>query len=115
MIGDVVRFVSTRPPRILITGRPPTCSPAFGEHLTGELVETCVLAAAREVGLDLAEFVVGTEFAQARPRVGRHAYVVEFAGGVPDEARLAAFCDRLDRELAARNEDYEDAARSRPA
>ena len=108
VIGDVVRFVSTRPPRILITGRTSYMLSSFGEHLTGELVETCVLAAAREVGLDVAEFAVGAEFAQARGEWGRHAYVVEFAGGVPDEARLAAFRDRLDRGLAARNEDYEE-------
>ena len=108
VIGDVVRFVSTRPPRILITGRTSYMLSSFGEHLTGELVETCVLAAARDVGLDVAEFAVGTEFAQSRNEWGRHAYVVEFVGGVPDEARLAAFRKRVDRELAARNEDYEE-------
>jgi hypothetical protein len=108
LIGDVVRFVDTRPPRLLIVGRTSYMLSSFGEHLTGELVETCVLAAARAQGLDVAEFAVGTQFAQTRGEWGRHAYVVEFTGGVPDAAKLRAFRDALDRELASRNEDYEE-------
>jgi hypothetical protein len=108
VIGDVVRFVDTRPPRLLITGRTSYMLSSFGEHLTGELVETCVLAAARSLGLDVAEFTVGTQFGQARGEWGRHAYVVEFVGGIPDAARLKAFRDAVDRELAIRNEDYDE-------
>lgn len=108
VIGDVVRFVDTRPPRLLITGRTSYMLSSFGEHVSGELVETCVLAAARAQGLDVAEFSVGTQFAQGRGEWGRHAYVVEFVGGVPEEAKVTAFRDALDRELASRNEDYEE-------
>ncbi len=108
LIGDVVRFVSTRPPRLLITGRTSYMLSSFGEHLTGELVETCVLAAARSQGLDVAEFAVGTQFGQGRGEWGRHAYVVEFVGAIPDPARLQAFRDAVDHELAIRNEDYDE-------
>ncbi len=108
LIGDVVRFVDTRPPRLLIVGRTSYMLSSFGEHLTGELVETCALAAARQNGLDIAEFAVGTQFGQGRGEWGRHAYVVEFVGSVPDTAKLQAFRDALDRELASRNEDYEE-------
>jgi hypothetical protein len=80
LIGDVVRFVDTRPPRLLIVGRTSYMLSSFGEHLTGELVETCVLAAARQQGLDVAEFAVGTQFGKGRGEWGRHAYVVEFVG-----------------------------------
>lgn len=111
LIGDVVRFVDTRPPRLLITGRTSYMLSSFGEHLTGELVETCVIAAARATGLDVAEFAVGTQFAQGRGEWGRHAYVVEFVGGVPDEARLTVFREAVDRELAGRNEDYDERRR----
>ena len=108
LIGDVVRFVDRDPPRLLITGRTSYMLSSFGEHLTGELVETCVLEAARAVGREVAEFTVGTEFAQARGEWGRHAYLVEFVGGVPDPAQIERFTGALDAELGRRNEDYEE-------
>ena len=50
LIGDVVRFVDRSPPRLIITGRTSYMLSSFGEHLTGELIETCVLAAAEAIG-----------------------------------------------------------------
>ena len=79
---------------------------AFGEHVMGELVETCVLAAAAAAGLEAAEFTVGTEFLVDQGAWGRHVHLVEFVGGVPAPADLDRFRDALDGELAARNEDY---------
>jgi hypothetical protein len=104
LIGDVVRFVDRARPRLLITGRTSYMLSSFGEHVTGELIETCVLEAARASGLEIAEFTVGTEFADGNAW-GRHAYTVETATA-PSPERVAAFTDVLDRELAARNEDY---------
>ncbi|MFO1153805.1 MAG: GH3 auxin-responsive promoter family protein [Rhodospirillales bacterium] len=108
LIGDVVRFVDRRPVRIQITGRTSYMLSAFGEHLTGELVETCVLAAAERIGAQVAEFAVGTEFAETGGALGRHAYVVEFDPGIADAERVTAFAQAVDRELASRNEDYEE-------
>ncbi len=106
-IGDVVRFVSVDPPRLRVVGRTSYLLSAFGEHVTGELVETCALAAARAAGLRVAEFAVGTEFLLDRGAWGRHVHLVEFAGpGLPPPDRLGAFRAALDRELAGRNEDY---------
>lgn len=107
VIGDVVRFVDTRPPRLLITGRTSYMLSAFGEHLTGELIETCVLEAAQAAGVQAAEFTVGTEFMVEAGTWGRHVYVVEFVEpAAPTAAQLEAFKDAIDRELAVRNEDY---------
>ncbi len=108
MIGDVVRFVDRRPARIQITGRTSYMLSAFGEHLTGELVETCVLAAAESIGAGVPEFAVGTEFAEAGGALGRHAYVVEFDPQVAEADRVTRFAEAIDRELASRNEDYEE-------
>ena len=106
LMGDVVRFVATRPPRLLVVGRTSYMLSAFGEHVSGELIETCVLAAAETAALDVAEFAVGTEFMLDQGAWGRHAYVVEFCGRVPDAGRIAAFGAALDAELSRRNEDY---------
>lgn len=108
VIGDVVRFVDRRPPRLLITGRTSYMLSSFGEHVTGDLVETCVLGAGRSVGREVAEFAVGTLFAQGRGEWGRHGHVVEFVGGVPDATTLRRFARALDDELKRRNEDYEE-------
>ena len=107
MIGDVVRFVDTDRPRVLITGRTSHTLSTFGEHLTGELVESAVLAAADSTSAPIAEFSVGTEVFQGRgDELGRHAYVVEFQQPIGSEQRLAAFGEAIDRYLAEANEDY---------
>ena len=104
-IGDVVRFVDRDPARLLITGRTSYMLSSFGEHVTGELVETCVLEAAQQHALEVAEFTVGTEFA-ADQAWGRHSYVVEFRGADVPPAKVEAFTRTLDSELSQRNEDY---------
>ena len=109
VIGDVVRFVDRSPPRLIITGRTSYMLSSFGEHLTGELVETCVLAAADSISAGVTEFSVGTRFGESGSgELGHHVYIVEFTGGVPDPARVEAFRNAIDRELATRNEDYEE-------
>jgi hypothetical protein len=108
VIGDVVRFVSTRPPRLLVTGRTSYMLSSFGEHCTGELVETCVLAAADAIGASLSEFSVGSEFIEGGGALGRHVYVVEFNPPVDEPARIVAFQQAVDSELASRNEDYDE-------
>ncbi len=107
VIGDVVRFVDLQPPRLLVTGRTSYMLSAFGEHVTGELVETAVLAAAAEIGARLSEFAVGSRHTTERGgNLGHHTYVVEFtepaSGGVDRER----FTDVVDRVLAEKNEDY---------
>lgn len=106
VIGDVVRFVDKAPPRLLVTGRISYMLSAFGEHVTGELVETAVLTAAGAIGAEIAEFSVGTRFGAGSGPLGHHVYVVEFAGPPPDAVARQTFAQRVDRELSARNEDY---------
>lgn len=109
VIGDVVRFVDRAPPRLLITGRTSYMLSSFGEHLTGELIETCVLAAADAIGAEVSEFSVGTVFAeQTGGELGHHVYVVEFGEAIEEAARVGAFTAAVDRELAQRNEDYDE-------
>ncbi len=108
VIGDVVEFVDTNPHRILIKGRTSYMLSGFGEHLTSELVQTCLIKSADDLGLATGEFTVGTEFARDREALGRHVYVVEFDGAMPGRERLAAFSERLDDLLARANEDYQE-------
>ncbi len=61
-IGDTVRFVDTKTPRLLITGRTSYMLSAFGEHLIGEEIETAVAEAAGRIGVAVTDYSVGAEF-----------------------------------------------------
>lgn len=103
LLGDTVAFERRDPPLIRFTGRTKFFLSAFGEHLIQEEVERAVTGAARAAGAFVPEFHVGPEFPPDPRTPGRHLYLVEFAGGVPDAARFAA---DLDVELQRLNEDY---------
>jgi len=106
VIGDVVRFVDKAPPRLLVTGRTAYMLSSFGEHVTGELVETSVIAAAASIDAEIGEFSVGTRFTVGTDSLGHHVYVVEFAVPVTEPERWRLFSEAIDRELSQRNEDY---------
>ena len=106
VLGDVVRFVDRDPPRLLVTGRTSYFLSSFGEHVTGDLLESVVLDAAAEQGLSVNEFSVGTEISEIKGQLGRHVYVIECAEHVDRPNRAEALADAIDRLLAERNEDY---------
>ncbi|MFQ6017612.1 MAG: GH3 auxin-responsive promoter family protein, partial [Kiloniellaceae bacterium] len=106
VLGDTVRFVELNPPRILITGRTSYTLSAFGEHLIGEEIEESVSAAADAIAAAVTDYAVGALFPERPGDLGGHLYIVEFAGAVPEAARIDAFARALDDALCATNEDY---------
>ena len=106
VLGDVVRFVDRSPPRLLITGRTSYYLSTFGEHVTGELMETTILDVARKLGLDVAEFAVGTEIFNDGRGFGRHVHVIEFRHEPVHSQQLNRMAKQVDSLLAERNEDY---------
>lgn len=97
VVGDTVRLVDTRPPRLLVTGRVGWMLNAFGEHLSGEQLDDAVVAAA--AGAAVTDYAAGSAFADGHR--GRLVMVVEFAGQPPTD-----FAGRLDQALAAGSLDY---------
>src|SRR5882762_5663965 len=57
-IGDTVKFVSTNPYRLIVSGRTKHFISAFGEHVIGEEVEAALLKAAEEEHVKVTEFTV---------------------------------------------------------
>jgi hypothetical protein len=108
LIGDTVRLVDLRPPRILITGRTSYSLSAFGEHLIGEEIEKGVAAAAAAIDTSVSDFSAGALFPEGAGAAGRHLYIVEFSDGVPGPDRLAEFVRVLDSTLCELNVDYRD-------
>ncbi len=100
VIGDTVRFESTRPPRLVFTGRTKYSLSAFGEHLINEEIEAAIAEAAGATSASVRDWHAGPVFAGA---LGHHLFVVEFDR---DPADPSAFRDVLDESLRRRNEDY---------
>lgn len=107
IIGDTVRFVDTKVPRVLVTGRTSYYLSAFGEHLIAEEIEDGIVTAAHAISAELSDFTVGPIFPEKAGELGGHLFIVEFAGQAPDEKQLASFQTALDKRLCERNEDYE--------
>lgn len=108
LLGDTVRFVTTDPPRLVVTGRTGWTLSAFGEHLIGEEIEAAVTAAAEAAGLALADFTVGPLFPEEGRPLGRHLYVIEPERPVEGDhaAEEQALAERIDADLSRRNDDY---------
>lgn len=109
VLGDVVRFVDVRPPRLLILGRIAQKLNPFGEHLIAAELEDAVQGAAAATGIVVVEFTVGPVFPQQPGQPGHHVYLVETTAEAPpeDPALVQRFATHLDATLRAGNYDYD--------
>ena len=105
ILGDIVRFLSRDPPRLIVTGRLSYSLSAFGEHLTGEEIEAAVGNAAGPAGVGVRDFAAGALFPEKPGEIGGHLYVVEFERPIA-EREVERFAVSLDADLSARNLDY---------
>ena len=103
-IGDVVKFTSVDPYRLVVTGRTKHFISAFGEHVIGEEVEYSLMKAAEEAGLRITEFTVAPMISQEKGK-SYHEWFVEFSSEPVD---LAAFANRVDHNLREKNIYYDD-------
>lgn len=104
-IGDTVRFVSTRPYRILVTGRVKHFISAFGEHVIGKEVETALLYAAEQTAVSFLEFTVAP---QVNPPTGETPYHEWFVAFEQLPTNLEQFAALVDEQLQAQNSYYKD-------
>ncbi len=107
VIGDTVRFVDTRPPRLLVTGRTSYSMSAFGEHLIHEEIEKGIAAAADRINNTVTDYSLGVRVFGQQGNLGYHVYVVEFGKPI-DQQILKTFRDTLDETLRGLNDDYVD-------
>ncbi|GJQ51135.1 MAG: hypothetical protein HKUEN01_35210 [Candidatus Kuenenia stuttgartiensis] len=76
-IGDTVKFVSTNPYRLVVTGRTKHFISAFGEHVISEEVETALLQVAEEEHIPIIEFTVAPMIASGEGK-SYHEWFIEF-------------------------------------
>lgn len=103
-IGDTVRFVSTNPYRLVVTGRIKHFISAFGEHVIGEEVEHAMLHAAEAFNAHIVEFTVAPMI-QNDNGLPYHEWFVEFEKA-PDN--MEAFSLSVDNHLRKKNIYYDD-------
>lgn len=107
MPGDTVRFTSTNPYRIQVSGRTRSFINAFGEELIVENAERGIERACEVCHAVVSDYTAGPVFMDHTAR-GGHEWVIEFERAPDDMER---FVDVLDRTLRELNTDY-DAKRS---
>lgn len=103
-IGDVVRFISKDPYRVLVSGRTKHFTSAFGEHVIAFEVEEALKATVEKIPAQITEFHLAP---QVNPEEGLpyHEWFIEFE---KEPADLANFRDFLDSEMRKRNTYYDD-------
>ena len=103
-IGDTVKFVSTEPYRIIVSGRIKHFISAFGEHVIGEEVESAILNAPLAKQLHLTEFTVAP-FVSKNEGKSFHEWFIEF-DQLPEN--LEQLASEIDNNLRAKNSYYDD-------
>ncbi|GAC1492700.1 MAG: hypothetical protein NVS1B13_23000 [Flavisolibacter sp.] len=102
-IGDTIKFTSTDPYRIVVTGRIKHFISAFGEHVIGEEVEQSLLKAAMEENIRITEFTVAPMIQNEGKSF--HEWCVEFEKAPVD---MRAFAGKVDLNLREKNIYYND-------
>ncbi len=103
-IGDTVKFVSTDPYRIVVTGRTKHFISAFGEHVIGEEVEYSLMKVAKDENIRITEFTVAP-FVSADKGKSYHEWMIEFENR-PDD--IAGFSRKVENVLMQKNAYYAD-------
>jgi hypothetical protein len=109
VLGDVVRFISTEPHRLIYTGRTGLPMNAFEERVIEKELTDALLAVCSPHGWTITNFHVAPSFNETHTgnNRGRHEWWVELKPGsieTPTGPQLAA---QLDAELRSRNPYYE--------
>ena len=103
-IGDTVKFVSTNPYKIIVSGRIKHFTSAFGEHVIAEEVESALKEALEKIPAQVNEFHVAP---QVNPSKGLpyHEWFIEFE---KEPEKIGDFKSLIDICLQKQNSYYED-------
>ena len=109
VIGDIVRFVSTQPARVVYIGRTQLQLSAFGERVSERDLTETLLGVCRRNGWTIVNFHVAPLFSSSttgRMR-GRHEWWVELKAGTALTPTGPIMAPELDRDLRHLNAEYD--------
>jgi hypothetical protein len=103
-IGDTVEFTSTKPYRIIVSGRIKHFISAFGEHVIGKEVEQALKDALRNTDIQVSEFTV---VPQINPDEGLpyHEWFIEFE---KEPKNISEIIQKIETSLQTQNSYYLD-------
>ena len=103
-IGDTIKFTSTKPYRIIVSGRIKHFLSAFGEHVISEEVENSMNIATKDHGVTIREFTVAPNI---NPKEGLpcHEWYIEFE---TKPKNISVFSKTLEKEMLNQNIYYKD-------
>ncbi|WP_142784491.1 GH3 auxin-responsive promoter family protein [Changchengzhania lutea] len=103
-IGDTIQFTSTKPYRVIVSGRIKHFISAFGEHVIGKEVEQAMHEATLNSDVRVSEFTVAP---QINPVEGLpyHEWFIEFEN---EPKNLSALAKKIDESLQNQNSYYLD-------
>lgn len=105
VIGDTVKFVSTEPYKLVVTGRIKHFTSAFGEHVIAEEVEFALKQACEKFNAEVVEFTVAPQVTPPQGGLPYHEWFIEFATPPTD---MAGFSATIDTALQQKNTYYKD-------
>src|SRR5690606_6695857 len=103
-IGDTVQFTSTKPYRVIVSGRIKHFISAFGEHVIGKEVEQALQEAIQNTDIRVTEFTVAPQI-NTENELPYHEWFIEFENAPED---LSAFAQQVDASLQKQNVYYFD-------
>jgi hypothetical protein len=103
MIGDTVRFTSTFPHKIVISGRTRHFINVFGEEVIVDNADKAIRIACDKTAAEITDYTAAPVFMSSNTQ-GAHEWLLEFT--IPP-ADLDYFATLLDHALMAINSDYE--------
>lgn len=104
-LGDTIQFTSTKPYRVIVSGRIKHFISAFGEHVIGKEVEESMNKAMTKFGFSLSEFTVAPQITPSEEDLPYHEWLVEFEQAPENIQKVAEF---LDAEMQQQNSYYLD-------
>lgn len=107
-LGDTVRFVSTNPYRLVVTGRVKQFISAFGEHVIVEEIEQAMVEATHQTGVQVKDFTVAPLIKENQGE-SHHQWFIEFE---KRPENLNHFRHTLDQNLQKKNLYYKDLVES---
>lgn len=103
IIGDTIRFTSTYPHKIVISGRTRHFINVFGEEVIVDNADRALGIACEKSGAQITDYTAAPVF-MSHDKKGAHEWVIEFS--LPPE-NIDYFASLMDHALMSLNSDYE--------
>ncbi len=104
-VGDTVQFTSTKPYRVVVSGRIKHFISAFGEHVIAKEIEESIQKATKGTSIQINEFTVAPQVNPSAGALPYHEWFIEFETAPKD---MNAFAIKIDEALQQQNSYYFD-------